>query len=344
MLAKNLSTKNGKISNDEWHILTTNIFNDIKPAEGPNWLPIQSWQEIRRLASIESFKRLVEAITTDESIWKDYFESTKRQQIVVEDVPEPFGSQLNYIQKLILFKCFQPPKLVHCVEAFVVDALGAEFLEPPLFNLPSAFGESTCCDPLLFLLPTDFDPMPHIFRLADNQLIGRNRLIWLSLGQQKSAQIMKFIEEGVKNGNWIILQNLTEEWMPALERICENLAPDSAHADFRLWLTANTVTFFPLTVLHNCIKLSMGRPTKRRANLLSSFTSEPICNDQWFNANRRTFKSILYAVCIMHVAIQERRRYGPIGWNYAYEFNEKDLQISVEQMKIIWTDQENIAP
>lgn len=304
-------------------------------------MPIASWLEICRLSKMESFEPLVETITTNETAWKDYFESTERQHIVVENIPEPFGTQLNFIQKLILFKCFQPTKLVHCIEAFVVEALGAEFLEPPLFNLSTAFGESTCSSPLLILLPTDIDPMPHIFRLADNQLIGRNRIVWLSLGEQSSAQVMKFIEEGIKNGNWIILQNchMAEDWMPALERICENLAPDSAHADFRLWLTAETVTFFSLTVLHNCIKLTIDCPTHRRANILSSFTSEPICNDQWFNA----FRPFSYTMCIMHAAIQERRRYGTVGWNYSYEFNEKDLQISLEQMKIIWSERENVT-
>lgn len=340
LITKNLSIKNGIFSNDEWHILTTKP-NNNNTAEGPIWLPIESWEEICRLSEMKSFGPLVEVITTNETTWKDYFESTERQHIMVENIPEPIGTQLNFIQKLILFKCFQPTKLVHCIEAFVAEALGAEFLEPPLFNLATAFGESTCSTPLLFLLPTDIDPMPHIFRLADSQLIGRNRLVWLSLGEQQSAQVMKFIEEGIKNGNWIIVQNchMAEEWMPALERICENLAPDSAHTDFRLWLTAETVTFFPLTVLHNCIKLTIGRPTHRRANILSSFASEPICNDQSLNA----FRPFLYSVCIMHAAIQQRRRYGTVGWNYAYEFNEKDLQISLEQMKIIWNERENDA-
>lgn len=341
LITKNLSIKNGNFSNDEWHILTTEASNNYNTAERPIWLPIKSWLEICRLSEMKSFEPLAEAITTNGLIWKDYFDCTERQSIVVENIPPPFGTQLNFIQKLILFKCLQPMKLIHCIEAFVVETLGAEFLEPPIFNLSTAFSESTCSSPLLFLLPTDIDPMPHICRLADNQLIGRNRLVWLSLGEQQSAQVMKFIEEGIKNGNWVILQNchMAEDWMPALERICENLAPDSAHADFRLWLTAETVAFFPLNVLHNCIKLTIDRPTHRRANILSSFTSEPICNDQWFNA----FRPFSYSVCIMHAAIQERRRYGTVGWNHAYEFNEKDLQISVEQMKIIWNERENVA-
>lgn len=325
--------------------MTSKAQNDINTTEAPNWLPITSWQEICRLAKIKSFEELGVAVMTEEFVWKDYYESIKRQPNIIENVPEPFGTQLNYIQKLILFKCFQPTKILHCIETLVSSVLGVEFIDPPLFNLPVAFGESTCCNPLLFLLPTDIDPMPHIFRLADNQLISRNRLIWLSLGEQESAHVMKLIEEGIKKGHWIIVQNghMAEDWMSALERICENLAPDSVHVDFRLWLTTNSVDFFPLTVLHNCIKLTIERPTQRRANILSAFTSELIYNEQSFNANPIALKSFLYRMCMMHAAIQERRRYESIGWSYTYEFNERDLQISAEQMRIIWDEQENIA-
>lgn len=139
-----------------------------------------------------------------------------------------------------------------------------------------------------------------------------------------------------------MLQNchVAESWMSDLEQIClDPSLPDYVNEDYRLWCTSYPSRTFPVSVLQNSVKMTNEPPKGLRMNMLRSFTSDPLVSDKFFsNAFSGPIGQLwlrgVFALVFFHAVIQERREFGPLGWNIPYEFNESDLKISLMQLKM----------
>lgn len=49
------------------------------------------------------------------------------------------------------------------------------------------------------------------------------------------------------------------------------------------------------------------------------------------------FKSLVFNLAFFHAVVQERRKYGKVGWNVSYDFNESDFQVCMDILRTYLT-------
>ncbi|XP_015730362.1 dynein heavy chain 12, axonemal isoform X1 [Coturnix japonica] len=346
LLCCNLLMAKNEIERQEFMFLLTagvGLKNEFKNPD-PSWLTDKSWDELCRASEIPALKELRSNITENTGEWKKIYDSKEPENV---PLPEPLNSALNELQKMIILRCLRPDKIGPAIATFVTEKLGKKFVEPPPFDLTKSYSDSNSTIPLIFVLSPGADPMSSLLKFANDKEMVGSKFQSISLGQGQGPIAAKMIEEGMAEGTWVCLQNchLAVSWMPMLEKICEEFSNENCHPLFRLWLTSYPSPKFPVTILQNGVKMTNEPPTGLRLNLLQSFLSDPISDPTFFSGcpeKELVWEKLLFGVCFFHALVQERRKFGPLGWNIPYGFNESDLRISIRQLQLFINEYEQV--
>ena len=241
---------------------------------------------------------------------------------------------LNSFQKMAVLRCLRPDKMTDAVQQYVSEMLGQRFIEPPPFDLPLSFAVSTVMTPLIFVLSVGVDPMKDFLAFCEEKNM-RKKQTSISLGQGQGPKAAALIEVALERGEWVLLQNchLCVSWMPELERIVEEFDPEKVHKDFRLWLSSMPSKSFPVAILQNGIKMTNEPPKGIRASLKTTFYKQD--DDKLHSTNKpEKYKRLFFALAFFHAIVIERKKYGALGWNIPYSFNETDIAICESQLRM----------
>ncbi|KAK7201712.1 dynein heavy chain [Novymonas esmeraldas] len=297
----------------------------------PSWITSTTWNDWCCLGQqFATFHDLKAHLCAHLAHYKELFMSSAAHRY---PMAADWAEKLTPMQHLMFLRCVRPDKLMEGVQDFVLAQMGERFIRPPPFDLGTSFKDASPAVPLVFILSQGADPYDDWKRFADAQNMSK-KLYDVSLGQGQGPRAERMIQEAMENGSWVMLQNchLATSWMPTLERLVEAISP-TTHPSFRLWLTSMPNARFPVTVLQNGVKMTNEPPKGLQANVsrsIAAYTGDFLESCQ----KPVEFKKLFFSTCFFHALLQERRKFGPLGWNIAYEFTSGDLGCCVAQMKM----------
>jgi dynein heavy chain len=303
-----------------------------KPAPG-NWIPDNVWLNVIALSrTVQMLRDLPDNFERFNDAWKAWYDFD-----APETVPFPdYNERLDQFEKMLLVRAIREDRALIAIDTYIEHAIGRSYLLVEPLDVAKLCDEASAMVPMITVLSTGSDPTGKIQDLARKR---KKVVLGISMGQGQEPAARKLLEQGITEGIWVLLQNChlglsfmgeCKEWVASLPKM-EEAAPGSVLPSFRLWITAEPHPEFPVGLLQLAIKFTNEAPAgimagvKNTYNWLNQDLLDSVTDPKW--------KTMLFALAFMHTIVQERRKFGPLGFNILYEFSQADLSACVNYMQ-----------
>uniref|UniRef100_A0A8C4U7Q9 Dynein axonemal heavy chain 5 n=1 Tax=Falco tinnunculus TaxID=100819 RepID=A0A8C4U7Q9_FALTI len=325
LLALKIDLQAKKISHTEFETLIkggANLdLNSVEP-KPKKWILDMTWLNLVQLSSLNPFNQLLVQVVRNEKSWKAWFDEAAPEKAVI---PDGYDSLLDQFRKLLLVRSWCPDHTVAQARHYIAESLGGKYAEGFILEMEAMWTESDCRTPLTCFLSMGSDPTENIERLAKSKNIP---CCAISMGQGQEVHARRLLNQCMQDGGWLLLQNC-HLGLEFLSELMDTIATtESMNESFRTWITTEAHPEFPINLLQSSIKFTNEPPQGMKAGLKRTYSA--VTQDHLEVSNMPQWKPLLYAVAFLHSTVQERRKFGPLGWNIPYEFNQADFAASVQ--------------
>eukprot|EP00118_Oscarella_pearsei_P013116 m.101587 g.101587 ORF g.101587 m.101587 type:complete len:941 (+) comp37133_c1_seq12:11486-14308(+) len=326
LLALKIEMDNGKVKHHEFQTLIKGgAALDLKAVQPKpfKWITDMTWLNLVELSKLTQFSEVLNQISRNEKAWRVWFESDAPEET---PIPDGYSSSLDTFRTLLLVRCWCPDRVLPQARKYVAESLGVKYAEGVILDVKAMWEESKCRTPMICLLSMGSDPTNQIESLAKRMNLDcRN----VSMGQGQEVHARRLLQQYMSQGGWALLQNC-HLGLGFLEELLLTMTDtETIHEQFRLWITTEVHEKFSINLLQISIKFTNEPPQGIKAGLKRSYHGT-ITQEVLEVSNFPQWKPMLYAVAFLHTTVQERRKFGPLGWNIPYEFNQADQHASVQ--------------
>eukprot|EP01135_Chromosphaera_perkinsii_P008183 Nk52_evm5s1178 gene=Nk52_evmTU5s1178 len=325
LLTLKIEIKSGSLSNESFQTFVKGgaaLNLNASPAKPANWIPDMSWLNLVAISQLHAFADILNQVSRNDKPWKSWYEKEAPEQ---NPFPDGYENMLDPFHRLLLVRSWCQDRTIFQARQYISSTLGQKYAEAVILDLEETWKESSNRIPLICLLSMGGDPTASIESLAKKHKFETRAI---SMGQGQEVHARRLLQSFTQSGGWVLLQNchLGLSFMDELLEFVLEL--QNPHEDFRLWITTEVHPVFPIGLLQIGIKFTNEPPQGVKAGMKRTYNW--ITQDMLDVTNLHQWQPMLYAMSFTHTTVQERRKFGPLGWNIPYEFNHADLASSIQ--------------
>ncbi|CAK9086367.1 Dynein gamma chain [Durusdinium trenchii] len=339
MVALKISVVNGDLTSDDVMLflkaggsLDKNVEKDCPFSK---WMNEKVWLNAIQLTrhgfgpgQNPLFRDLTDLLQRNDIGWRKWFDESEPENCPVPEYEDRICvlRNLGPFIRLALVRSLREDRVGIACAQFIDQQLGSKFTAPITDTIFEVYQESGARKPVLYLLSAGTDPTNMIDELAKRKKKFPTDKVSMGEGQEKVAREKN--NAAFISGGWLVLQNchLGIDYMNEVEETL--MKTPEIHQDYRLWITCEITSRFPIGLLHLCIKVTQEPPAGLKASLHRTYTTM-VTQETLDKVDHEKWRALLYAISFLHSIVQERRKFGPIGWCVPYEFNNSDLDASL---------------
>ena len=327
LLTLKIDMQSGKVRHEEFQTLIKGgaslDLNVVQPKPASSkWITDSTWLNLVELSKLYQFSAILDQIVRNEKQWKQWFDKDAPED---EVIPDSYNNSLDIFRKLLLIRSWCPDRTLPQAKKYIADSIGEKFIEGVILDLERMFEESDARTPLVCFLSMGSDPTILIEQLGKRKNIEVKAI---SMGQGQEVHARRLVSSAFANGGWVLLQNCHLSLDFCDEILDSLIATEQVSEHSRIWITTEPHVKFPIGLLQMSIKYTAEPPQGIKAGLKRTF--QGLSGDFLDVSNLPQWKPMLYGVAFLHTIVQERRKFGPLGWNIPYEFNASDFNATVQ--------------
>jgi len=293
-----------------------------------NWLSNESWLNVIQLSmSNKFFSQLPNEMSGNEGMWRRWYEDNEPESMAIPDYEQRLNDQqeIGAFLRFLVVRMLRVDRSILACNSFIQNTreIGPRYVEPVTDTIGSVYDSMVKDIPVIFLLSPGADPTDAIENLARKRKMPIPANVSLGQGQEPVA-LKAMNAAAVNGGSWVVLQNC-ELGIPLMIQMEEYLGGLQKDTNFRLFLSCLPSKEFPLVLLQMSTKVTNEPPAGLKAGLLRSYTVQ-VDQDRLERVETLEWRQLLYVLCFLHSIVQERRKFGPLGWCVPYEFNTGDIE------------------